>query len=114
MLSIIEQFYEDQEEPLKSCFLSLRKIILDFDEDIKETWKYSIPFFYFKNKMFCYLYRQKKGGLPYIGFAKGQSLYHPDLELGNRKKMKVFYIHPEEDLPLETIYNILSEARKLY
>lgn len=114
MLSVIEQFYEDQTEPLQSCFLSLRKIILDYDGDIKETWKYSMPFFYFKNKMFCYLYQQKGGGLPYIGFAKGRLLSHPDLELGNRKKMKVLTINPSEDLPIQTIHDILNDARKLY
>jgi len=114
MLSIIEEFYDRQEEPVKSCFLSLRKIILDFDKDIKETWKYQIPFFTLNDKMFCYLYRQKKGGLPYIGFAKGQLLDHAQLEQDNRKKMKVLYINPEEDLPLEIIYEILTDARKLY
>lgn len=114
MLSLIEQYFEEQKEPVKSCFLSLRKIILDFDEDIKETWKYKIPFFYYKNKTFCYLYKQKKGHLPYIGFAKGQLLKHPDLELGDRKKMKVLHIDPEQDIPIGLINEILEEAKQLY
>lgn len=114
MLSIIEEFYEKQEEPIKSCFLSLRKIILDFDPEIKETWKYQIPFFTYKDKMFCYLYKQKKGKLPYIGFAKGNLMENEMLEKGNRKKMKVLAIDPESDIPKELILEILEEAKMLY
>ncbi len=114
MLSAIEEFYENQKEPTKSCFLSLRKIILDFNPDIKETWKYQIPFFTYYDKMFCYLYKQKKGKLPYIGFAKGNLLENTMLEQGNRKKMKVLPIDPELDIPINLIIEILEEARKHY
>lgn len=114
MLSIIEEFYENQQEPIKSCLWSLRKIILDFDPDIKETWKYQIPFFMYKNKMFCYLYKQKKSTLPYIGFAKGNLMKNEMLEKGNRKKMKVLPIDPELDIPKTLILEILEEAKKLY
>lgn len=114
MLSQLEYFYDQKEEPEKSCFLSLRKIILDFDEEIKETWKYQIPFFTYKNKMFCYLYQQKRGGHPYIGFAKGHLLNHPALEKGNRKKMKVLPIIADQDIPVELILEILKAARTLY
>lgn len=87
---------------------------MDFDESISEHWKYQIPFFYYKKKMFCYLYQQKKGGLPYIGFAKGNYMEHPALEKGNRKKMKVMPFNPEEDLPIEELYELLTLARDLY
>lgn len=114
MLSHLEAYYEKQEEPLKSSFLALRKIILGFDEDISEHWKYQIPFFYYKKKMFCYLYQQKKGGLPYIGFAKGNYMEHPILEKGDRKKMKVMHFNPEEDLPVEVLYELMQKAKELY
>ena len=114
MLSLIEEFYERQKEPNRSCFLSLRKIILDFDPDIKETWKYQIPFFTYKGKMFCYLSQQKKKLVPYIGFAKGNLMVNELLEQGNRKKMKVLTIDPELDIPKSDILEILEEAKKLY
>lgn len=114
MLSQLENFYDQKQEPVKSCLLSLRKIILDFDKEIHETWKYQIPFFLYKKKMFCYLYQQKKGGHPYIGFAKGQLLNHPLLIQGNRKKMKVLPIEADKDIPIHLILEILKEARFFY
>ncbi len=114
MLSHLEAYYENQEEPVKSSFLALRKIILDFDTRISEHWKYQIPFFYYKKKMFCYLYQQKKGGLPYIGFAKGNFMEHPALEKGDRRKMKVMPFNPEEDLPIDEFLELLNLARSLY
>jgi hypothetical protein len=114
MLSHIEAYYEKQEEPLKSSFLALRKIILGFDDDISEHWKYQIPFFYYKKKMFCYLYQQQKKGMPYIGFAKGDKMDHFALDGGERKKMKVMHFNPKEDLPIETIYELLEMAKSFY
>lgn len=113
MLNPIENYFENLEEPLKSSFLSVRKIILDFDDKITEEWKYRIPFYYYKGKMFCYLYKQKKG-FPYIGFAKGNIMEHHSLDKGERKKMKVMHFNPEEDLPVETMYELFDMAIKLY
>ncbi|WP_216663656.1 DUF1801 domain-containing protein [Lentimicrobium sp. L6] len=70
--------------------------------------------FYYKDNMFCYLYKQKKGNLPYIGFAKGNLMENEMLEKGNRKKMKVLPIDPRLDIPKELILEILAEAKKLY
>lgn len=114
MLSYIENYFDRLEEPNKSSFLMLRKIILDFDKNITEHWKYRIPFYYYKGKMFCYLYQQQNKGLPYIGFAKGNQMEHSALDKGDRKKMKVMHFNPEEDLPIKTIYELLEIARSFY
>lgn len=114
MLNPIENYFENLKEPVKSSFLSLRNIILEFDENITEEWKYRIPFYYYKGKMFCYLYKQQKKGLPYIGFAKGDKMEHHSLDIGERKKMKVMHFNPEEDLPIEQIGELLQMAKALY
>jgi hypothetical protein len=64
--------------------------------------------------MFCYLYKQQKNGLPYIGFAKGNKMEHWTLEKGERKKMKVMHFNPEDDLPIESIYELMEMAKRLY
>ncbi len=46
----IDQFYLAQAEPIKSCLVALREIILQQDNDVTETWKYGMPFFCFKGK----------------------------------------------------------------
>lgn len=114
MLRDLDQYYLNQEEPTKSCLQALRDYILSFNEQITEAWKYRMPFFVVKGKMFCYLWTDKKTGLPYIGFAEGRNMRHPLLELGDRKRMKIFRVDPTQDLPVETINELLEMALSFY
>lgn len=108
------QYYLNQTEPNKSCLLALRDIILNTDPNISETRKYGMPCFTYKNKMFCYLWTDKKTHEPYILFVEGKRLDHPMLETGSRSRMKTLPISPTEDLPIETIHLLLNEALNLY
>jgi len=45
MLSELDQFYVEKEEPFRSCMLGLRDIILSIDDHITAEWKYKLPFF---------------------------------------------------------------------
>ena len=114
MLNAIENYYLNQSEPIKSCLLALRKIILDFDLDITEEWKYSMPFFYYKKKMFCYFCIHKKFKIPYIGIVEGHKIEHPDLLAEDRSRMKIMLIDPEKDISITTINQILKAAASLY
>ena len=98
-----KKFYLNKEEPNKSCLLALRDIILNQDENVSETTKYGMPCFCYKNKMFSYLWTDKKTSEPYILLVEGQHLDHPKLETGNRNRMKVFRVNPNEDIPIKTI-----------
>lgn len=89
--------------------MALRQIILKFDTQITEHWKYKVPFYYYKGKPFCYLWQENKSKQPYIGIVKGHLIDHPNLTKGNRKKMKVFMIEPEMDIPLEDIYEVFEK-----
>jgi hypothetical protein len=103
-------FYQGKEEPNKSCLLILRDLILDRDANISETKKYGMPCFCFKNKMFCYLWVDKKKDEPYILFVEGRQLDHPRLETGKRSRMKIFRVDPAEDIPLDAINLLLDQA----
>lgn len=72
-----------------------------------------MPCFCYKKKMFTYLWTDKKTTEPYILLVEGKLLDHPDLEAGSRARMKVFRVNPNEDLPLETINEILNMALNL-
>lgn len=110
----VENYYLNQEEPNKSCFLALRKIIIEQDLNVSETVKWGMPCFMFKKKMFCYLWTDKKTTEPYMLFVEGKYLNHPQLETGNRSRMKVFRINPNRDLPINTIESLLNEALNIY
>lgn len=110
----LENFYHQQTEPNKSCLLALREIILSQHADIESVWKYGLPFFYFKGKMFCYLWIHKKYKQPYIGIVKGNQIEHPNLLLEKRKQIKILLVNPEEDFEIDFINEILQKAIKLY
>lgn len=114
MISETDNFYLDQEEPNRGCLLALRKIILQQDEAVSETRKWGMPCFCYRKKMFCYLWTDKKTGKPYILFVEGKHLDHPEMEQGNRSRMKIFRIDPDKDLQLSTIELLLNEALNLY
>jgi len=114
MLNAINNYYLQQEEPLKSFLLALRKIILDFDSDITEEWKYGMPFFYYKKKMFCYMWNHKKYKSPYLGIAEGYRIDHPLLLAEDRKRMKIFLLDVDQDIPVESIYEVFIKARTFY
>lgn len=110
----IDDFYMGQEEPNKSCLLALRNIILELDGHVSPAWKYGMPFFTYKGKMFAYLWVQKKTLIPYIGIVEGNKIEHAALIAEKRSRMKIMLVDPNKDLPLKTIRSILGEALKLY
>ena len=114
MLTQLENFYLQQNEPVRSCLLALRDIILKQDKEVSATWKYGMPFFCYKGKMFCYLWVHKKLGKPYIGIVEGQRFDHPELIIEKRSRMKIMLFEADKDLPVKTIQAILKQAINLY
>lgn len=115
MIDRIFNYYLEMQEPQKSCLLALRSIILAQDKtNITEIVKYGMPCFCYKKKMFCYLWTDKKTNEPYILFVEGKYLDHPELESGDRSRMKILKVDPNKDLPIETINLLLNDALDLY
>lgn len=110
----IQHFYLNQKEPNKSCLLALRHIILQQDTDVSETIKYGMPCFCYRKKAFCYLWTDKRTTFPYLLMVEGKHLDQVQLEAGQRLRMKTLPIDPQEDLPIDTIENILTAALNLY
>lgn len=106
----IDNFFLSKPEPLRSCLLSLRDIILQSDSELTEAWKYGMPFFCLNKRMFCYLWVQRKTSIPYIGIVEGRNISHPDLIQEKRSRMKILLIDPTKDLPVKTINIILKKA----
>lgn len=94
--------------------MALREYILAFDDDIAETWKYRMPVYCYKKKMFCYLWVHKKYGQPYLGLVEGKKIEHPKLIMEKRARMKILLIDAQKDIPIKTIHSILRSAKRLY
>ncbi len=112
-MKAIDNFYIHQDEPIKSTFLALREIILSQDASVTNEWKYGMPFFCYKGKMFCYLWVHKKYKQPYLGIVEGKHFDHPNLIQEKRSRMKIMLFDPDSDLPIETIQLILQKAIRL-
>ncbi|MCA0429822.1 MAG: DUF1801 domain-containing protein [Bacteroidetes bacterium] len=110
----LDNFYIQQNESLKSCYLALRDIILSQHKQITPEWKYGCPFFYFKGKMFCYLWFHKKLKQPYIAIMKGKLIKDELLLAEGRKNIKIMLFDPNNDLPIKKINAILQKAIELY
>ncbi|TDE18264.1 DUF1801 domain-containing protein [Dyadobacter psychrotolerans] len=113
-MTAADNYFYSKEKPLSGCLLALRQIILNQSGEISEIWSYKMPFYCItkgkKTKRFCYLWTDKKSKLPYLGIVDGYLLNHPELVSDNRTKMKIFYMDPEKDLPVEKINLILQQA----
>lgn len=109
MLRPIDNWFVQHEEPFKSCLGFLRGFILKLDNNISERWLYGMPFYYYNEKRFCYLWVSKKHRKPYIGIVDGAKINHADLLTEKRTRMSILLIDPLEDIPVRKINKILKE-----
>lgn len=114
MLKPIDHYFQQKEEPVKSCLLFLRDYILKTDPNVTEAWKYGMPFYCYNGKMFCYLWVHKKYKQPYIGIVEGKKIHHPKLIQEKRARMKILLFDPEKDVPVRMVNSILKEVLSLY
>lgn len=113
-MKALDDFYLAQEEPVRSVFLALKELIPAQDKDVTNEWKYGMPFFCYKGKMFCYLWVHRKNGQPYIGLVEGKHFTQPFLLQEKRSRMKIMLLDPHRDLPVRTIKTIIKQALDLY
>lgn len=110
----VDNWFLQKDEPIKSCLQFLREYILKQNAGSTEAWKYGMPFFCYKGKMFCYLWVHKKYGQPYLGIVEGKKIEHPDLIIEKRARMKILLLNPDRDIPIRKINAILKEVLALY
>ena len=114
MLSLIDEWFLNQDEPIRTCLQFMRAHILKQDSKISETWKYGMPIFCYNGKMCCYLWIHKKYKQPYLGIVEGKKISHPDLIQEKRARMKILLLDPAKNLPLKKINGILKEVIGFY
>lgn len=110
----LDNYFLSQEEPVKGCLIALKQLILSLDKEITNEWKYGMPFFCYKGKMFCYLWVHKISKQPYFGIVEGKRIEHPSLLIEKRSRMKIMLVDPGKDIPVKTITKILKQALDLY
>lgn len=106
----LDSFYETHPEPVRSTLLAMRQLIHKTVPEVEEAWKYGMPFFLFRGRMWVYLWVDKKRGWPYVGLVDGALISFPDLEREERSRMAVFRINPSKDLPVRKFSSLLKTA----
>lgn len=109
-----DNFYLKHSESINAALQAAKALILQQDPDITHAWKYGMPFFCYKGKMFCYLWVHKKYNQPYIGFVEGNRFDETFLLQESRSRMKIMLIDSDKDLPLETIVALIHKAINFY
>ncbi|MBA4852482.1 DUF1801 domain-containing protein [Emticicia sp. BO119] len=112
MPSDLENYYLKQNEPIQSCLLALRVIIMDLYPLITHQRKYQIPFFYYKEKKLAYLWVTKKK--VQIGFIEDKCLQKPIEGVRLKDQYQSIIINPNEDIPIEVIVENLKTLMHLY
>jgi hypothetical protein len=97
-----------QPEPQRACLLALRDIILTSHPDVSGTTKYGMPCFLINKRILCYLWVDKKTTEPYVLFADGNKMDHLALEQGDRARMKIWRVDPEQDIDVKLIDELLK------
>ncbi|HXU26605.1 MAG TPA: DUF1801 domain-containing protein [Bacteroidia bacterium] len=108
----LNNYYLKQPEPIQSCLLALKDIILRHDKNITHQRKFQIPFFYYKDKKLCYLWVNKKKLL--FGIVEDKNIYPKKDGIKRKDKMESIQIDPNADIPLDIILGLLKEKIKLY
>lgn len=114
MIREAEEFYLKKQEPNRGCLLALRKVIFRAGCKAEGNTEMGYALFLLRGKTVLLLVDGKENRQPLHPFCKRDMLHHPELETGKRTKMKILRVGPREDLPIETIRNILQRALYLY
>lgn len=106
-----EDYILKQEEPFKSILLQLQLLIEAAVSDLELKYKWKTPYYYYKNKPFCYLNVTKK--YVDIGFRHTANLdsFNPYLVSENRKVFKSLRYYSTEDINQEILFSVLLELK---
>ncbi len=117
-----EDFILKKDEPYVSIMLYVRQILFKTLSEIDERYKYRLPFYYYKNRPFCYFNIaksnseiSKKGQFVDVCFMKGHQMQNKNLIAGNDRKLvkSIPYFSLEEVNP-QILQGIVLEASNFY
>jgi hypothetical protein len=107
MSAELDNYYLNQPEPVQGCLLALRRIILNTNNQISETRKYQVPFFYYKTKKLSFLWVNRKKLI--LGFVTDNTVFPVSAGFRRKDGMEMVQIDPNKDLPIELIREKLQQ-----
>ena len=111
-----ENYIFNQNEPYQSIMLYVRSVILKTLPNVKEKYNYSIPFYHYNNKPFCYLNILKGTFCVDVAFVKGSMLHKqfPELkDYNNRKFVRSLQYDRLESIDELLLIAVINAAAKI-
>lgn len=104
------QYILDQPEPFRTILLQLQSLIEQAVPDYSLKYKYRLPFYYLKDKPFCYLNCSRD--YVDLGFIRGAWLqsHSQVLVSEDRKVVKSLRYRSVEEIDVEILLAVLQEA----
>jgi hypothetical protein len=115
-MKLTDEYIYRQPEKYRSIILHLISV---FEHEIPELvllYKWGMPYFYYKKRMFCYLISNSKKGFVDAGFARGFQLKgNQDCLIGEKRNtVKSLRYYDLEDIDNTILVNVIQEAATLY
>ena len=109
-----ESYILNQQEPFRSILLELQVIIEATVPDLNLKYKWHLPYYYYKEKPFCFLNVTK--GYVDIGFRDNEHLkvFHKFLIKENRKVMKSLRYFSVNDINQEILIGVVLALRESF
>ena len=109
-VTVDEYILDIEPEEIQSLAIKLREIIKEVIPLAEEAVKWHVPYYSYHGAL-CYI--NPHSDKISLGFAKGMILSNAQGILrgeGELKQVRYIYFYPGEELPKQTITEILSEA----
>lgn len=107
----------NQPEPFRSILLHVVAVVENNLSEVTLEYKWTVPYFYYKKKPFCYLNASHKHQFVDVGFAKG---FHLKNNLENliadngRNTVKSLRYKSLEEIDNTVLISVIKEASKMY
>ena len=108
----LENYYLKQPEPIQSCLLALKSIILSVDKEISHRRLYQIPVFYYKERRLAFLWVNRKRLL--FGIITDKRILKFPEGVRGKDQYESMEIDPASDIPIDKITGRILEQIKLY
>lgn len=109
-----EKYILQQQGSWQELLIQLKVLVERGVPEADMRFKHGIPFFYVRNRPFCYLLATKK--YVDLGIVRGSLLTNntDHLEKGKRNTVRSLRYKKAEDLDVEVLESVLQEALGLY
>jgi len=102
-----QHYYSKQPEPIQSCLLALKTLIMASNRELTHERRYQIPFFCFRGKKVCFLWVTRKKVM--VGFVEDSSLQPKVPGIKRKDRFETLLLDAGEDIPVELILERLTE-----